>query len=137
MFFGENIDVQVCIFKEIIICLYENTEVCSQQDAFLQHQFALGINKVQNGYFGTKITVKVTRSLDWCHLKRLPNNKSSLQFSKYQQLIEIKNYSHISKFKVIHKEGVKTFCSIYILSKRQYDVRNYYCTMYEIRFVYM
>ena len=30
--------IQVCIFKEIIICLYENTEVCSQQDAFLQHQ---------------------------------------------------------------------------------------------------
>ena len=37
MFFGENIDVQDCIFKEII-CLYENTEVRSQQDAFLQHQ---------------------------------------------------------------------------------------------------
>ena len=84
MFFGENIDVQVCIFKEIKICLYENTEVCSQQDAFLQHRIRPQASiKFKTDIFGTKITVKATRSLDWCHLKRLPNDKSSLQFSKY------------------------------------------------------
>ena len=58
-------------------------------------------------------------------------------FPNTSNLLKLKIIQHISKFKVIHIEGVKTCCSIYILSKRQYDVRNYYCTMHEIRFVYM
>ena len=53
MFFGENIDVQVCIFKEIFV--YTRTlKYAPNKMRLCNIKFAPGINKVQKGYFWYK-----------------------------------------------------------------------------------